>query len=132
MPTALQVQGTMTIDELIDECWDSMRPQFMRRAVLSKPRCARLVMMTLAQFPDRELAGSAAGSAFDRQTKRGLAMDIEKQFRQQSPEPTNTYGAVFLSIVLAWAIKFIIDYLIDQWRKNTFSMDTIRQQYGWN
>ena len=121
----------MNIDDLIEGCWVSMRPQRIRRAVLNKVRCARLVMMALSHFPDRELAEFSPSSAAERQLKRGLANEIEAKFRQQTAEPTNTYDAVFFSIVLAWAIKFIIEYLIQQWRKNEFSMDAIRQQYGW-
>lgn len=120
-----------TIDELIDECWGSMRPSLMRRAVLGKQRCSRLVMMSLANFPDRELVGTAPGSAYERQQKRMLAARVESQYRKDAPPATTTYGAVFLSIVLAWAIKAIVEYLIDRWINNRFSMDDIRQQYGW-
>jgi len=119
------------IDELIDECWGAMRPSLMRRAVLGKQRCARLVMMTLANFPDRELAGAIPGSAYERQQKRTLASRVEAQYRKTSTPSRDTYGAVFLSIVLAWAIKAIVEYLIDRWMNKHFSMDDIRQQYGW-
>jgi hypothetical protein len=88
-------------------------------------------MMTLASFPDRELAGATPGSAFERQQKRSLAARVEAQYRKDAPATHGTYGAVFLSIVLAWAIKAIVEYLIDQWLKKHFSMDDIRQQYGW-
>lgn len=120
-----------TMDDLIDECWGIMRPSLMRRAVLGKQRCAQLVMMALANFPDRELVGTIPGSAYERQQKRTLAARIEAQYRKNVGEVQGTYGAVFLSIVLAWAIKAIVEYLIDQWLKKHFSMDDIRHQYGW-
>lgn len=133
LPRDVQVQGqAMTqIDDLIDECWGAMRPSLMRRAVLGKQRCAQLVMMTLANFPDRELVGATPGSAYERQQKRMLAARVEAQYRSGAPTTQGTYGAVFLSIVLAWAIKAIVEYLIDQWLKKHFSMHDIRQQYGW-
>lgn len=133
LPGDVQVQGEAmtTIDELIEECWGSMRPSLMRRAVLGKQRCAQLVMMTLANFPDRELVGATPGSAYERQQKRTLAARVEGQYRKDAPAAQGTYGAVFLSIVLAWAIKAIVSYLIDQWFSKRFSMDEIRQQYGW-
>ena len=129
----VQVQGeAMTqIDDLIDECWGAMRPSLMRRAVLGKQRCAQLVMMTLANFPDRELIGSDFGSAYEKQQRRTLAARIESQYRDNAPAARGTYGSVFLSIVLAWAIKAIIAYLFERWFKKSFSMDDIRQQYGW-
>jgi hypothetical protein len=129
----VQVQGeAMTqIDELIDECWGAMRPSLMRRAVLGKQRCAQLVLMTLANFPDRELVGTTPGSAYEKQQKRTLAARVEAKYRKDAPANHGTYGAVFLSIVLAWAIKAIVEYLISQWFKKSFSMDDIRQQYGW-
>ena len=134
MPSNVQVQGSkaMTqIDDLIDECWGSMRPSLMRRAVLGKRRCAQLVMMALANFPDRELVGTMPGSAYEKQQKRTLAARIEAHYRKDAPAAQGTYGAVFLSIVLAWAIKAIVEYLIDRWLNKRFSMDDIRQQYGW-
>jgi hypothetical protein len=133
LPGDVQVQGEAmtTIDELIEECWGSMRPSLMRRAVLGKKRCAQLVMMTLANFPDRELVGATPGSSSERQHRRKLATKVESQYRDDAPSAKGTYGAVFLSIVLAWAVKAIVDYLIDQWLRKHFSMDDIRQQYGW-
>jgi hypothetical protein len=133
MPRNVQVQGEAmtTLDDLIDECWGALRPSLMRRAVLGKQRCAQLVMMTLANFPDRELVGTTPGSAYERQQKRTLAARVEAQYRKDATAAQGTYGAVFLSIVLAWAIKAIVEYLVDQWLKKHFSMTDIRQQYGW-
>ena len=99
--------------------------------MLGKQRCAQLVLMTLANFPDRELVGTMPGSAYERQQKRTLAARVEAKYRKDAPPTHGTYGAVFLSIVLAWAIRAIVEYLIDQWLKKHFSMDDIRQQYGW-
>ena len=134
LPANVQVQGikAMTqIDDLIDECWGSMRPSLMRRAVLGKKRCAQLVLMALANFPDRELVGATPGSAYEKKQKQTLAARVEANYRKDAPPTHGTYGAVFLSIVLAWAIRAIVEYLIDQWLKNHFSMDDIRHQYGW-
>jgi hypothetical protein len=133
MPRNVQVQGEAmtTLDNLIDECWGALRPSLMRRAVLGKQRCAQLVMMALANFPDRELVGTTPGSAYERQQKRALALKVEAQYRKDATAASGTYGAVFLSIVLAWAIKAIVEYLVDQWLKKHFSMDDIRRQYGW-
>ncbi len=134
LPSDVQVQGqAMTqIDDLIDECWAAMRPSLMRRAVLGRQRCSQLVMTALAHFPDRDLVGASPDSDYVRQQKARLAIKVETEYRSTAKAAKGTYGAVFMSIVLAWAVKAIVDYLIDRWLKNNFSMDLIRRQYGWN
>lgn len=121
----------MTLDDLVDECWMAMRPSLFRRAILGKRRCAHLVMMSLANFPDRELVGAAPSSAADRQARKQLAATVEAKFRETAQEVTGTYNAVFMTIVLAWAIKLIVAYLISAWFKRQFSIEEIRERYGW-
>lgn len=128
----LQVQGgEMTIDELADGCWYSMRNSLFRRALLGKKRCTQIVMMTLADFPDKELVGATPGSACDRRTRQELANLVEVKFRQQAVTPNDTYNAVFMTVILAWAIKLIVSWLIDQWFSGKVDMQAIRTQYGW-
>lgn len=121
----------MSIDELTDACWVSMRGSLFRRAILGRQRCSELVMMTLAKFPDAMLVGVTQNSAADRKIRNTLALRVEAAYRSKATESDGTYGAVFMTIILAWAIKLIVAYLINAWFSQQFSIADIRQQYGW-
>lgn len=120
-----------SIDELTDACWVSMRGSLFRRAILGRQRCSELVLMTLAQFPDANLIGVTQHSAADRKVRAALASQVEAAYRSKDRPHEGTYGAVFMTIVLAWAVKLIVAYLINAWFSQQFSIADIRRQYGW-
>ena len=120
------------LDELIDEAWLALRGSLFRRAVMGKQRCAEIVMLTLAHFPDRELKTCLKGSAYAKQAERTLAETVERKYRASHVTVDGgTYGMVFLTIVLTWAVEAIVRYLLAQWWKKHFDAEQIRRRYGW-
>lgn len=122
----------MTLDQLVDQTWDELRGNMFRRAILGKRRCAELVMHTLACFPDRELVAlkATAGSDLERQIVKQVEEKVASRYKATGQEP-GTYGFVFLSIVLYWAVSAIVQYLVVQWWKRHFDAAAIRREYGW-
>ena len=122
----------MTLDDICDAVWVAMRSQYFRRAVLGKTRCSELVMLSLANFPDRSLKGVKQASIQCDNLSDDFAQTVEQKYRQKTQPPPGTYGAVFTSLILAWAIKAIVGYLIDQWFAGKLNVSEIRNQYGWS
>lgn len=121
-----------TLDQLIDETWDSMRGNLFRRAILGKKRCAELVMHAVASFPDREF--KSLNVRQDSDVERQVIKDVERRVAQRytaTGQEPGTYGYVFLSLVLYWAISAIVQYLVVQWWKRHFDAESIRREYGW-
>jgi len=123
----------MTLDELIDDTWTALRPGLFRRALLGRQRCAELVMLAVAEFPDRELRGCPRGSAYEQQMQEQLTERVAARFRATSGKAVaaEPYGFVFLSIVLMWAIAAIVQHLVVKWWERHFDAAAIRSQYGW-
>jgi len=119
----------MTLDELIDDTWVALRPGF-RRAWLGRERCAEIVSLAVAEFPDRELRGCIRGSAYDRQMAEHLTERVSTRFRARATgaEP---YGFAFLTIVLMWAIGAIVQHIVVRWWERHFDAAAIRAEYGW-
>lgn len=122
----------MTLDQLCDETWDSLRGNLFRRAILGRQRCDQLVMHALACFPDRELTSlkAARGSELESQIVQDVEGKVAERFRETKQEP-GTYGFVFMSLVLYWAVSAIVQYLVVQWWKRHFDAEAIRKEYGW-
>jgi len=122
-----------TLDELIDATWNSLRPSLFRRAILGRQRCAELVMLACANFPDRELTTCTQGSSRDHGIRKELAEIVEAKYRRSAAgrDGQDAYGMVFMSIVLMWAVSAIVQYLVLQWWKKHFDAAAIRKQYGW-
>jgi hypothetical protein len=128
------VQGeAMTLDELIDATWTSLKPSLFRRTILGRRRCAELVMLACANFPDRELVSCTKDSARDKELRKELTDIVAAKYRQSaaSRDEHDAYGMVFMSVVLFWAASAIVQYLVLQWWKKHFDAAAIRKQYGW-
>ena len=120
------------LDELCDETWVALRGNLFRRAILGKQRCSEIVMLTIANFPSRELRGCQKDSIHDRNTRKELAATVERKYRNShAQQPRDTYGMVFVTIVLTWAVEAIVQYIIAQWWRKHFDVEAIRKRYGW-
>lgn len=123
---------TATIDQLVDETWEALRPSLFRRAILGRRRCAEIVMTALAEFPDRELTARKASEGSS--SCRSICREVEKRVAgrvRQTGEDHGTYGSVVLSLVLGWAVSAIVQYLVLQWWKRHFDAAAFRREYGW-
>lgn len=122
----------MTIDELTDDVWHSLRGNLFRRAVLTRRRCDELVMLSCAEFPNRELSSSGASPNSEKEEEilKRAADRVVARYQSQARGPQE-YGFVFLSMILMWAAAAIIQYLVVKWWQRHFDAEAIRARYGW-
>lgn len=124
----------MSVDEITDRTWESLRGNYFRRAMLGKKRCAEIVMHTLAVFPDRQIVALKAskGSAVEQQIIESTIVTVVERCHSvmaaKSPTP---YGFMLMSLILYWAVGAIVQHLIVEWWKRHFSAESLRQEYGW-
>jgi len=123
----------MTVDELIDDTWNALRPSLLRRSMLGRKRCAELVMHTLAVFPDREYYAmqAAEGSAADRRLRVETEERVHDRMRNSVAAEPGVYGFAIMSLVMMWAVSAVVQYLLAQWWKQRFNAGDFRREYGW-
>lgn len=122
-----------TLDDLIESTWTALRPNLIRRALLGRKRVAELVMLTCAEFPDRELADCERGSPHDLEQREQLARRVEARYRAtaQAATAAEPYGFVILVTILTWAIAAIVAHIAVRWWERHFDAAGMRRQYGW-
>jgi hypothetical protein len=123
----------MTTSQLCDEVWLSLRGNLFRRTILGRKRCDELVMLSCAEFPDRELSACVQGSEQEREQIDRMIDRVSSRYQQiRSASPgKQEYGFAFLTLVLVWAVSAIVQYLVIKWWKKHFDAAEMRRQYGW-
>jgi len=123
----------MTTDELCDEVWASLRGNLFRRTILGRKRCNEIVMLTCSEFPDRGLTHCARGTPREQEVIDHCIERVTSRFQQMrsASGQREEYGFVFLSLVLAWAVSAIVQYIVIKWWKKHFDAAEMRRQYGW-
>lgn len=124
---------TTTMDDIVDSAWHQLRGNLFRRAILGKKMCARIVMETLAQFPDREFSSLkvAQNTDLERQIVGEVRDKVLQSVREGCRAEPGNYGFAIMALVLYWAVSAIVQYLVVQWWKRHFDMSVLRTEYGW-
>lgn len=122
----------MTLDDLIDDTWRTLRANYFRRALLGKKQCAELVMLTVSEFPEADLQACAQGSDYEKTLVGELITRVASRFADNRiASGKQEYTFAFMSVILLWAVSAIVQHLVTQWWDRHFSAETIRAQYGW-
>lgn len=121
----------MTLDELTEGAWQSLRGNLFRRAILNRRRCDELVMLACSEFPDRELAaGASPGSVSEERIVQATVDRVVARYKSKA-SGRQEYGFALLSMVLLWAAAAIVQYLVVKWWQRHFDAAAMRAQYGW-
>ena len=91
-----------------DGAWEALGAAPLRRAMLGRVRCDRLVRLAAVALDSSEFRGAV----FDNASGRAARKQIAKRVADVYSEPCSS---VFVSLVLSWAIQAILSYLIRRW-----------------
>lgn len=105
MPEAMR-QDTLQAER--DGAWEALSGAPLRRAMLGRVRCDRLVRLAAEALDSAEFRGAVFDNAHGRAARRQIARRVGDVYS----EPCSS---VFVSLVLSWAIQAIVSYLIRRW-----------------
>lgn len=94
-----------------DGAWESLGAAPIRRSLLGRDRCDRLVRLAGIALQSAEFRGAV----FDNAPGRAARKLVAKRVADVYSEPCSS---VFVSLVLSWAIQAIVSYLIKRWWEN--------------
>lgn len=100
----------MTLRDAKDGAWESLSHAPVRRYLLGRDRCDRLVRIAMETVNGGEFV--AAG--FNTANGREICQSIEERV---AANYTERCSGVFTTLILSWAIQAIVQYLIRRWWK---------------
>lgn len=102
----------MTADEDLrmarDEVWQALAAAPIRRAMLGRERCDRLVRVAMSKMPPTDLAAAGEGTGDEAAIRRHM----ERRVSAVYSEPC---GLAFTTFILSWAISAIVQALVIRW-----------------
>lgn len=94
-----------------DGAWESLAGAPLRRSLLGRERCDRLVRLASIALESAEFRGAVFDNASGRAARKQVAKRVSDVYSEQC-------SSVFVSLVLSWAIQAIVSYLIRRWWEN--------------
>lgn len=91
-----------------DGAWQALGVAPLRRAMLGRDRCDRLVRLASIALESAEFRGAMFNHAQGRAARKQVAKRVQDIYS----EPCSS---VFVSLILTWAIQAIVAYLIRRW-----------------
>jgi hypothetical protein len=91
-----------------EEAWGVLASSPIRRAILGRDRCDRLVRIAHDVISDEELSIAAFENNYARQKRAGLYERVVECHSERC-------SGVFTTFILSWAISQIVQVLIRRW-----------------
>lgn len=93
-----------------DAVWKALATHPIRRAILGRERCDRLVRIAREQMADVDTSAAGEGTPNEIASRRR----IEQRVQALYGEPC---GMAFTTIILSWAISAVVQALVVRWWK---------------
>lgn len=98
----------MTLKEARDGAWEALAHAPVRRFMLGRDRCDRLVRLAIETAMPSEYIAAGADSDYGTSMRQAICERVAVRFEERC-------SSVFVSMILSWAISAIVQYLIRRW-----------------
>lgn len=109
----------MTIDDLVNDCWNDLPP--IRKRIAGRDAVRRVVVDAI-----QEWSADYLSACQDNAQRNVYVADLTKRLEQRYTGQQE-YGFVLMSIILAAVISAVVQWLVTWWLDNHFNRECMAQ-----